>query len=137
MKELYSLLHRNYEATVRRGQITNKTTLKDYIVKLIDEISELEESINESENTFDSLELVDCFLVCGSALIDLKLLHRIEQKVLINEKRAKDSITLQDAVTILDNHNQWRRGIDGFKETNPTRLGLAIDLITTHLKKQL
>ena len=135
MTELYSLLHRNYEATVKRGQITNKTTLKDYIAELIDEISELEESINESENTFDSLELVDCFLVCASALIDLKLLHRIEQKVEINEKRAKDSITLQDAVNILYDHNQWRRGIDGFKETNPTRLGLAIDIITKHLRQ--
>ena len=135
MDDLYSLLHRNYEATVNRGQITNKTTLKDFIAKLIDEISELEESINESENTFDSLELVDCFLVCASALIDLKILDHIERKVEINEKRAKDSITLQDAVTILDNHNQWRRGIDGFKETNPTRLGLAIDIITKHLKQ--
>ena len=135
MDDLYSLLHRNYEATVKRGQITNKTTLKDFIAKLIDEISELEESINESENTFDSLELVDCFLVCASALIDLKILDHIERKVEINEKRAKDSITLQDAVTILDNHNQWRRGIDGFKETNPTRLGLAIDIITKHLKQ--
>lgn len=137
MDDLYGLLHRNYLATVKRGQITNKTTLKDFIAKLKEEIAELEESINEDENSFDALELVDCFLVCASALIDLRLLHRIEQKVVINEQRAKDSITLQDAVNILYNHNQWRRGINGFKETNPTRLGLAIDLITTHLKKQL
>ena len=137
MDDLYSLLHRNYDATVKRGQITSKTTLKDYIAKLKEEIAELEESINEDENTFDALELVDCFFVCGSALIDLRLMRFVEQKVLINEKRAKDSITLQDAVNILYAHNQWRRGIDGFKETNPTRLGLAIDLITTHLNKQL
>lgn len=137
MTDLYSLLHRNYEATVKRGQITNKTTLKDFIAKLKEEIAELEESINEDENSFDALELVDCFFVCGSALIDLRLMRFVEQKVEINEKIAKDYITLQEAVNILYDHNQWRRGIDGFKETNPTRLGLAIDLITTHLNKQL
>lgn len=135
MNDLYSLLHRNYEATVKRGQITNKTTLKDFIAKLKEEIAELEGSIDEDENSFDDLELVDCFLVCASALIDLRSMRFVGQKVLINEKRAKDSITLQEAVTILDNHNQWRRGIDGFKETNPTRLGLAIDIITKHLKQ--
>jgi hypothetical protein len=43
------LIERNYKATRKRGQITDKTTDKDFIVKLKEEIKELEDSFDETE----------------------------------------------------------------------------------------
>ena len=44
-------------------------------------------------------------------------------------------MTLQEAVDILENHNKWRRGDDNIDQTNPTKLGIAIDLIVAHFNK--
>ena len=84
---LHSLIERNYNATVKRGLITDKTTLFDFIAKLKEEIAELEYSIDIDENSFDGIEAIDIFLVAGSMLKKLSILDKIEGKVIINENR--------------------------------------------------
>ena len=128
--DLMSLIKRNYEATVARGLITPRTTLIDFIEKMKEEISELEESIDESEGTFDKKKAFDCFLVAASNLYHFNLFPQLEEKVVINEKRAE--MTLEQANKILINHNNWRRNGSGEMET-PYRIGMAIDIVTNHI----
>ena len=136
MNELYSLLERNYLATINRGLITKETTIKQFVSKLLDEVEELEESIINGHN-FDKLELVDCFLVCASAILFFKCTDSIKQKVLINEKRAFETITLDESIALLSNYNKWRRGDDSVPQINPKKLGIAIDTIINHLKAKI
>lgn len=129
--DLMSLIKRNYEATVARGLITPRTTLRDFIEKMKEEISELEESIDDSDGTFDKKEAFDCFLVAASNLYHFNLFPQLEQKVIINEKRAE--MSLEQANQILIDHNKWRRNGSGEMET-PYRIGMAIDIVTNHIK---
>mgnify|MGYP001824016901 CR=1 FL=1 len=41
-------------------------------------------------------------------------------------------MTLQEAVTLLENHNKWRRGDDTLEMAEPKDLGMAIELIVEH-----
>ena len=126
---LEDLIKRNYEATVRRGLITPRTMLKDYIAKMREEVTELEESL-DTDGTFGVKEAFDCFLVAGSMLTHYDLFHRLEEKVIINEKRAE--MSLEQANQILIDHNKWRRNGSGEME-NTLRLGMAIDIVTNHI----
>ena len=107
------LIERNYKATRKRGQITNKTTVKDFIVKLKEEIKELEDSFDEAENSYDCFEVVDCFLVCASMIRHHDLFSAVEKKVLINERRASDVMPLDEAIKIMEAHEKWRKGGEG------------------------
>jgi hypothetical protein len=40
-------------------------------------------------------------------------------------------MNLQEAIAVLETHNQWRRG-EHDRETDPTLLGQAIDAVVTH-----
>ena len=128
--DLMSLIKRNYQATVSRGLITKLTNLRDFIEKMKEEIAELEESIDESDGTFDKKEAFDCFLVAASNLYHFNLFPQLEQKVVINEKRAE--MTLEQANKILIDHNNWRRNGSGEMEA-PYRIGMAIDIVTKHI----
>ena len=130
--DLMGLIKRNYEATVARGLITPRTKLTDFIEKMKEEILELEESIDESEGTFDKKEAFDCFLVAASNLYHFDLFPQLEEKVVINEKRTE--MTLEQANNILINHNKWRRNGPGEPDT-PFRIGMAIDIVTQHITK--
>lgn len=44
-----------------------------------------------------------------------------------------NGIQIKQAIDILKTHNRWRRG-DIDDETNPTKLGIAIDIIISHLE---
>lgn len=41
-------------------------------------------------------------------------------------------MTLQEAVTLLENHNKWRRGDDTLGMVEPKDLGMAIELIVEY-----
>jgi len=43
-------------------------------------------------------------------------------------------MTLSQAIKILSKHQKWRRGDDRIKQTNPTQLGIAIDVILEALQ---
>lgn len=126
---LEDLIKRNYEATVRRGLITPRTMLKDFIAKMREEVTELEESL-DTDGTYDKKEAFDCFLTPGSMLYYFGLFDQLEEKVVINEKRAE--MSLEQANQILIDHNKWRRNGSGEME-NTLRLGMAIDIVTNHI----
>lgn len=44
-------------------------------------------------------------------------------------------MTIKKAIEILEIHNKWRRGDDTIPMTNPTDLGIAIDVIVNYFKK--
>jgi hypothetical protein len=44
-------------------------------------------------------------------------------------------MNIEDAIKILEDHNEWRRGKGTHSMTNPTELGIAIDTIIRHFKK--
>ena len=88
--ELKEIIKRNYEATVKRGQITNKTEAYHFSDKIGQELVELEISLNVSKvNPFDPKELADIVLVCHSMAIHFgyDLVKIMEEKSLFNEQR--------------------------------------------------
>jgi len=90
--KIRELFKRNYDATVRRGQITDKTDIPDFIAKIREETRELELSYIESSRnnpTFDIFELADIVLTCFSMAIHFSrnLIGAIVWKILFNEER--------------------------------------------------
>ena len=88
--ELKEIIKRNYEATVRRGQISNNTKLFDFINKLDEEVNELKLSIGESKiYPFDPKEAIDVILVATAMLqhygFDTQKI--LTEKMLYNEQR--------------------------------------------------
>lgn len=47
---------------------------------------------------------------------------------------SKNTKELDDAIEVLNNHNKWRRGDDNSTPTDPTKLGISIDIILNYLK---
>lgn len=85
---------RNYNATVKRGLINERTTLNDFLDKLEEEVNEFHESfdypkLGEHGIFIDTSELADISLVCDSIAqhyaIDLQ--KEKELKMLYNELR--------------------------------------------------
>ena len=88
---LKELITRNYNATVRRGQISNKSTVTDFLNKIDEEVAELKDSRKTCSNIypFDPLEAIDIILVNTTMLhhygFDVESL--LTKKVEINETR--------------------------------------------------
>ena len=92
--EIKEITDRNYYATKRRGQITDETSIIDFIVKLDEEREELYQSWLESDKCLECLdydikELADVVLVCFAMArhTGKDLLLAMEQKMLFNEER--------------------------------------------------
>lgn len=88
--ELKEIIKRNYEATVKRGQISNKTTVSDFLKKTDEEVQELKDSRKGSAiYPFDPKESIDIILVQTSMLhhygFDTEKL--LTEKMLFNEQR--------------------------------------------------
>ena len=88
--ELNEIIKRNYEATVKRGQISNKTTVSDFLNKTDEEVQELKDSCKGSPiYPFDPKEAIDIILVQTSMLhhYGFNAEKIMIEKVLYNEKR--------------------------------------------------
>ena len=89
--KLKELITRNYNATIKRRQISNKTTVTDFLNKIDEEVSELKDSRKTCSNIypFDTLEAIDIILVNATMLhhygFDVESL--LTKKVEINETR--------------------------------------------------
>lgn len=88
--ELKEIIKRNYEATVKRGQITSKTTFDDFVAKTDEEVQELVNSYFRKEHDpFDPKEAIDVILVQTAMLhhygFDVEKL--LTEKMLFNEQR--------------------------------------------------
>ena len=83
-----NVVDRNYFANVRRGQISDKTTVRDFLSKLHEEVGELIESF-DGDDSFDKVELADVTLVCFSMAkhFGINLFDEMEGKMKINENR--------------------------------------------------
>ena len=85
---LSEIIERNYQAAVRRGQITDNTTVWDFITKMEEELKELKDSINEFGD-FDVKELAD-YLHVGFAMgyhYQVDTIKVMEEKTIFNEQR--------------------------------------------------
>ncbi len=87
--DIQEIINRNYEATVKRGQIDNKTHAYNFTSKINEENNELDESIYNCGKNFDEKELADIALVCFAMAkhYDIDLLKVMEEKMLYNENR--------------------------------------------------
>ena len=85
---LDDVVDRNYFANVKRLQISDKTTVMDFLSKIHEEVGELIESWDGCDS-FDKVELADVTLVCFSMAkhFDINLVDEMEKKMKVNEKR--------------------------------------------------
>ena len=85
---LDDVVDRNYFANVKRLQISDKTTVRDFLSKIHEEVGELIESWDGCDS-FDKVELADVTLVCFSMAkhFDINLVDEMEKKMKVNEKR--------------------------------------------------
>ena len=134
MNELDELIIRNIEATKKRGQIHSHTKPIDHLNKLKEEIKELEDSMDENGN-YDPLEAIDVFLVSGTMLVCEQLYPYLIKKVEINEQRASDIMTLNEAIKVMEAHEKWRQGGVGI-QTVPTLLTRATETLLSFARAQ-
>lgn len=80
---------RNYNANVRRGKITDKTTKLDFAYKALEEINELIESINNGDEENEKTERADIVHVIEAMSYHdgFDLQAEKERKMKINEQR--------------------------------------------------
>lgn len=85
---LDDVVDRNYFANVKRLKISDKTTVRDFLSKIHEEVGELMESWDGCDS-FDKVELADVTLVCFSMAkhFDINLVDEMEKKMKVNEKR--------------------------------------------------
>ena len=85
---LDDVVNRNYFANIKRLKISDKTTVRDFLGKIHEEVGELIESWDGCDS-FDKVELADVTLVCFSMAkhFDINLIDEMEKKMKVNEKR--------------------------------------------------
>ena len=85
---LDDVVNRNYFANVKRLKISDKTTVRDFLGKIHEEVGELIESWDGCDS-FDKVELADVTLVCFSMAkhFDINLVDEMAKKTKVNEKR--------------------------------------------------
>ena len=85
---LDDVVNRNYFANIKRLKISDKTTVRDFLAKIHEEVGELIESF-DGDDSFDKVELADVTLVCFSMAkhFGINLVDEMEKKMKVNEKR--------------------------------------------------
>ena len=85
---LDDVVGRNYFANVKRLKISDKTTVREWLGKIHEEVGELIESW-DGDDSFDKVELADVTLVCFSMAkhFGINLVDEMEKKMKVNEKR--------------------------------------------------
>ena len=85
---LDDVVNRNYFANIRRLKISDKTTVREWLGKIHEEVGELIESWDGCDS-FDKVELADVTLVCFSMAkhFDINLVDEMAKKMKVNEKR--------------------------------------------------
>ena len=88
---IQEIVKRNYDANVKRGKISNRTSFSDFWFKAIEEMNELAVSNAKQGYTgvFDPLEAIDVILVNCSLLhhFGYDVAKLLEEKTIINENR--------------------------------------------------
>jgi len=88
---LTDITNRNYEATKRRGLITNSTSMFEFVNKMHEEVNELHDSYNTARIRciFDPSVLADITLVCFAMAehYGIDLIEEMRKKTEFNETR--------------------------------------------------
>lgn len=86
MEKLQQLMQRNYDATRRRGLITDKTRKTQFVNKMYEEIEEFD---NERDPEKQAIELADYLLVGFAYAVHkgIDIISVMEKKVEFNETR--------------------------------------------------
>lgn len=87
--DIQQLIDRNYDVQIRRTQIKDDSTFFKFVIKIEDELMELNESYIETNKDFDPKELIDIMLVCFSMAkhFGIDWQQVMKEKVEYNEKR--------------------------------------------------
>ena len=87
---LDDVVDRNYFANIKRLKISDKTTVRDFLSKIHEEVGELTESWDGCDS-FDKVELADVTLVCFSMAkhFDINLVDEMQKKMKVNENRVE------------------------------------------------
>lgn len=89
--DIEQLIDRNYAAQIKRGKITMKTDLSDFLDKIVEEVKELKNSYTNDGcfEDIDDKELIDIMLVCFSMAkhFGIDWQQVMTEKVEFNEKR--------------------------------------------------
>lgn len=99
--KIKELLQRNYQSTVDRGLIFPSTNGFAFVEKMKEEVSELEQALNEIKRTNTisdkyynemKLELADVIMVGLNMArhFNIDIFKEIEKKIIINEERANE-----------------------------------------------
>ena len=82
---LNDVVNRNYFANVKRLKISDKTTVRDWLGKIHEEVGELIESWDGCDS-FDKVELADVTLVCFSMAkhFGINLVDEMAKKMKVN-----------------------------------------------------
>lgn len=96
--DLKEIQERNYQATVKRGLISNKTTIEQFLDKIFEELEELDCSLwdytkRKRKKSFcknSKLEMADIILtvLAMAKHYDIDIQKALEEKTIINENRA-------------------------------------------------
>jgi len=90
--KLQEIQNRNYQATVKRGLITPKTTDSEFIEKLKEEVDELQIEVDLpffSNTTGRDMELADVIIVClcMAKHLNIDIESELIKKTIYNENR--------------------------------------------------
>lgn len=87
--EIQEIINRNYQATVKRGLIKPETTKTEFLLKLQEEVFELDCAIYNRLQHDENFEMADCILVVLAMAkhFNIDILKVMEEKTLYNEKR--------------------------------------------------
>lgn len=83
---LLEIARRNYEATVKRGLITEFTRKDDFILKMYEEVTELAKTTNEKD---EGMEMGDVISTCLTFAyhFNIDVMKSLENVVIKNETR--------------------------------------------------
>tara|TARA_R110000803_G_scaffold206242_1_gene273404 strand:- start:366 stop:641 length:276 start_codon:yes stop_codon:yes gene_type:complete len=87
MKQFKKLIEENYKSIVDRGLINGRTTVTDFLVKLDEEVSELNAMYSE-DNEREELADVILTVLNYATHFNIDIVSAMEDKVLINQQRA-------------------------------------------------
>lgn len=87
--DIKEIINRNYQATVKRGLIKPETTKTEFLLKLQEEVFELDCAIYNRLQPDENFEMADCILVILAMAkhFEIDILKVLEEKVIFNENR--------------------------------------------------
>ena len=83
---LIEITRRNYEATVKRGLITEFTRKDDFILKMYEEVTELAQTTNEKDEEMEMGDVISSCLTFAYHY-NIDIIKSLENVVIKNENR--------------------------------------------------